>query len=224
MAIDKFKVKALCFDVDGTLNDTDDQFAEQAEPFFRAIRRLLPGQDHKRAARRFVMWAEAPGNTLIGLPDRFGFDDQLIKLVSWLNQNHKSEIKHFRPINGVQNMLERLYGKYPMSVVSAREEQSTREFLRLAGIEKYFVCVAGAQTVKHTKPFPDPIFWAARQMGVQAEDCLMIGDTTVDIRAGKAARAQTVGVLCGFGEEAELRRQGADAIFADTPRLADLLL
>ena len=51
----------------------------------------------------------------------------------------------------------------------------------------------------------------------------MIGDTTVDIRAGKAAGAQTVGVLCGFGEEPELRKIGADEVIADTPKLLDLL-
>jgi phosphoglycolate phosphatase len=52
----------------------------------------------------------------------------------------------------------------------------------------------------------------------------MIGDTTVDIRAGVAAGAQTVGVLCGFGEEPELRRNGANLVLGDTPQLADVLL
>ena len=52
--------------------------------------------------------------------------------------------------------------------------------------------------------------WAAQQMQVKPEECLMVGDTTVDIRAGKSAGAQTVGVLCGFGTERELRRAGAD--------------
>jgi phosphoglycolate phosphatase-like HAD superfamily hydrolase len=51
----------------------------------------------------------------------------------------------------------------------------------------------------------------------------MIGDTTVDILAGKAAGAQTVGVLCGFGEEAELRRAGADLIVKDLKELFDLM-
>ena len=78
--------------------------------------------------------------------------------------------------------------------------------------------------MKHTKPFPDPIFWAAEQMGVPAANCLMIGDTTVDIRAGRSAGAQTVGVLCGFGEEFELRQRGADEILETTPKLAGLLL
>jgi phosphoglycolate phosphatase-like HAD superfamily hydrolase len=61
-------------------------------------------------------------------------------------------------------------------------------------------------------------------MGVDPGACLMIGDTSFDIRAGRAAGAQTVGVLCGFGQEAELHRQGADLILPTTPHLADILL
>jgi phosphoglycolate phosphatase-like HAD superfamily hydrolase len=60
-------------------------------------------------------------------------------------------------------------------------------------------------------------------MNVSPKDCLMIGDTTVDIRAGKSAGAQTVGVLCGFGEEYELRKMGADEILEDTTKLLDIL-
>jgi phosphoglycolate phosphatase len=52
----------------------------------------------------------------------------------------------------------------------------------------------------------------------------MIGDTTVDTRAGKAAGAQTVSVLCGFGEEDELRRKNPDLILPSTANLADVLL
>ncbi len=51
----------------------------------------------------------------------------------------------------------------------------------------------------------------------------MVGDATVDIRSGRFAGAQTIGVLCGFGEEAELRRQGADSILRTTADLGALL-
>ena len=223
MPLDLARIQALCFDVDGTLNDTDDQLVEQAEPFFKATRFLLPGQNYKRAARRFVMWAEAPGNALIGLPDFFGIDDELAKFASWVSQKRKAQIRHFRPIAGVPEMLAALDGKYPMAIVSARDEDSTHEFLRQAGIEKHFVCVAGALTCAHTKPYPDPIYWVAQKMGVKAENCLMIGDTTIDMRAGKAAGARTVGVLCGFGERPELERKGADLILESTPELVEVL-
>ncbi len=51
----------------------------------------------------------------------------------------------------------------------------------------------------------------------------MIGDTTVDIQAGRAAGAQTIGVLCGFGEEEELRRKGADMILTETAEVIQVL-
>ena len=74
----------------------------------------------------------------------------------------------------------------------------------------------------HTKPYPDPILFAARLMDVPPEACLMVGDTTVDIRAGKAAGAQVLGVLCGFGEEAELKQLGADLILKTTSELPEI--
>ena len=52
----------------------------------------------------------------------------------------------------------------------------------------------------------------------------MVGDTTVDIRAGRLAGAQTVGVLCGFGQEVELVRLGADLILPNTADLGRVLL
>jgi len=59
-------------------------------------------------------------------------------------------------------------------------------------------------------------------MRVAPENCLMIGDTTVDIRAGKSAGAQTIGVLSGFGERSELVRAGADLILPDVNHLPAL--
>ncbi|MGQ9833324.1 MAG: HAD family hydrolase, partial [Candidatus Villigracilaceae bacterium] len=63
----------------------------------------------------------------------------------------------------------------------------------------------------------------AQAMNVDPSACLMIGDTLVDIRAGKSAGAQTVGVLCGFGEESELTGQ-ADLVLRSTADLSQVLL
>ena len=109
-------------------------------------------------------------------------------------------------------------------MVSARGGRSTQIFLDQFNLNPFFQAIATAQTCEHTKPFPDPILWAAGQMGVAPTECLMIGDTTVDIRAAKAAGAQSVGVLCGFGEEAELRETGADLILESTAQLSQVLL
>ena len=220
MPLDLQRIRALCFDVDGTLSDTDDVYVQKVLRFFP---RFL-FRDPQRAARKFVMWIESPGNALIGLPDIIGWDDELLGLWEWLNRHRPRPMKHFMMVPGIKAMLERLHGVYPMAVVSARDDTSTRAFLEQFGLTGYFQEIVTALTAEHTKPYPDPILYAAGKMGVAPEHCLMIGDTTVDIRAGKAAGAQTVGVKCGFGEERELKRQGADLILEITSELADVLL
>ncbi len=220
MSLDLQRIQALCFDVDGTLSDTDDLYVE------KVVRFLPPSifRDPERTARRFVMWMESPGNTLIGLPDIVGLDDEMLSLWEWLNRHRPRPMKHFMLIQGVQEMLERLESRYPMAVVSARDEMSTLAFLDKFSLSRYFREIVTAITARHTKPYPDPVLYAADKMGVPPENCLMIGDTSVDIRAGKSAGAQTVGVLCGFGEEDELKSWGADLILESTSLLADVLL
>ncbi len=220
MTLDIPRIKALCFDVDGTLSDTDDLYVQKVTRFFP---RFL-FRDPDRAARRFVMWIEAPGNALLGFADTIGLDDEMAAFIDWLNRHRKMSDKKFLLIPGVNEMLVRLKGKYPMAVVSARDEKGTRRFLEQFDLVKYFDVIVTGQTVEHTKPYPDPIWYAAKKLNVQPEECLMIGDTTVDMRAGTSAGTQKVGVLCGFCEEPELRKFGADLILKNTSDLADTLL
>lgn len=220
MALDTARIKALCFDVDGTLSDTDDVYTQKVLRFFP---RFL-FKDPQHAARRFVMWAEAPGNALLGLTETIGMDDEIVALIDWLSRHQKRSSKTFWLIPGVDGMLKQLKGRYPMSVVSARDEKGTMRFLEQFDLVQYFDAVITGQSAPHTKPYPDPILLAAQRMGVNAGECLMVGDTTVDMRAGKSAGAQTAGVLCGFGEEPELRKKGADTILKTTSELANLLL
>ena len=218
MTLDLPRIKALCFDVDGTLSDTDDYYAQK-------IVRLFPRflfRDPTHTARRLVMWVESPGNALLGFADRIGVDDEMVTVIDWLNRHRKSPPKKYLIVPGVEEMLKEMQGRFPMSVVSARDENSTMRFLTQFDLCKYFDTIITGLSAPHTKPYPDPIFLAAKKLDVRPEECLMIGDTTVDMRAGKAAGAQTVGVLCGFGEEPELRQLGADLILKSTADITAL--
>ena len=219
MSLDLARIKALCFDVDGTLSDTDDLYTQKVVRFFPRI--MFKDRDY--SARRFVMWMEAPGNALLGMADSLGLDDEMVAIINWLERRRKRPAQEFLLIPGVDELLKQLHGCYPMSVVSARDEHGTMAFLERFDLVKYFDAVITGLSAKHTKPYPDPILLAAHRMNTAPENCLMIGDTTVDMRAGKSAGSQAVGVLCGFGEEAELKKFGADLILSDTPKLIDVL-
>jgi len=169
------------------------------------------------------MWIESPGNALLRFADTIGIDDEVAAFIDWMYRNRANPLKKFMLVPGVDEMLIHMKEYYPMAVVSARDEKSAMRFLDQFDLAKYFDVIVTGLSAPHTKPYPDPIFLAAQKMGVRPEECLMIGDTTVDIRAGKSAGAQTVGVLCGFGEEEELRRMGADVILSSTSELPELL-
>ncbi|MFZ6031548.1 MAG: HAD family hydrolase [Chloroflexota bacterium] len=219
------EVRALCFDVDGTLSDTDDQVVRTLTNLFTPVRFAFRNRDPLPFARKIVMFIESPGNLIFGLPDRLGIDSVLHTVGNWLHPLRMGKPgKPFWAIPGMAATLHLLHEHYPMCVVSARDQRSTERFLKQFEITSLFRCVATANTCQHTKPFADPILWAAAQMGVSAPECLMIGDTTVDIRAGKAAGAQTVGVLSGFGELEELERYGADLILPSVAELPGVLL
>ena len=219
MILDIPRIKALCFDVDGTLSDTDDLYAREISGILPRF--LFPDPEH--TARRLVMWIESPGNALLGFADTIGLDDEMVAFIDWLYRHRTNPLKKFMLIPGVEKMLMSLKGHYPMAIVSARDEKSTMRFLNQFDLVKYFDVIVTGLSAPYTKPYPHPILFAAQKMGVKPEECLMIGDTTVDMRAGRSAGAQTVGVLCGFGEEAELRKLGADFILKSTGELADLL-
>jgi HAD superfamily hydrolase (TIGR01549 family) len=170
-----------------------------------------------------VMASEAPANFLIGIPDLIGLDDEIYSLADWVARRSHKKSGKFLLIPGVNEMLETLSMRYPLAVVSARDTRTTELFLQHFGLRRFFQVIVTAQTCAHTKPFADPVLYAAKEMNVDPGDCLMVGDTTVDIRAGNRAGAQTVGVLCGFGEEFELRKVEADMILCATPELVQVL-
>jgi N-acetyl-D-muramate 6-phosphate phosphatase len=160
----------------------------------------------------------------MGVPDWLGIDSHLARFFDWVAERRPpASHGHFVLMDGMQALLPRLAERYPLAVVTARGARAADAFLEQFGLRPYFSAVASALTAAHTKPYPDPVLWAAQTLGVPIENCVMVGDTTVDILAGRRAGAQTVGVLCGFGERAELERSGASLILDNTADLGPIL-
>jgi len=223
VAIDLARVKAICFDVDGTLIDTDDQFVLKLERYLSPIRFLFRQRNSLRIARRLVMFTEGPGNWIYSLSDRLGWDGRIVSLGDrFYEMGIGDHAEPYMLIPGVHEMLVALKTRLPISIISARGQKSTFRFLSQFELVPFFTAIATGQTCMHTKPYPDPLEWVALQMGVSPSDCLVVGDTVVDIVMGKRAGAQTVGVLCGFGEEHELSKAGADLILKNTVEVLDL--
>lgn len=224
MPIDLTRVRALLFDVDGTLADTDDQMISSLDARLGPLHGLFPRRDARPFLRWAVTTAIAPVNTMIGIPDLLHLDQPLIVTSNWVSDHiFRSGPGRFTLMSGVVALLSRLHAGFPLAIVSARSERATLNFLKQYQLDGFFSIIAHAQSARYTKPHPDPIYWCAERLGVAPDACVMIGDTSVDIRCAQRAGAQSIGVLCGFGSRNSLERAGADALLAHTTGLADLL-
>jgi len=225
--LDLTRVKGLLFDVDGTLSNTDDHLVHRISNLLSPVSWMFRDRNPDRFARWVVMAIETPANFFYSLADRLGMDEPLSNLYNRFSRKRRSrqtKQERFWIIPGTREMLASFKGHFQMAVVSARDAETTAHFLEYFDLLPYFDTVVTAHTTKYTKPFPDPVRHAAQALGLEAEDCLMIGDTIVDVSAGKAAGAQTVAVLCGFGTERELARAGAYLILRETPDLVGILI
>jgi len=236
MALDLTRIRALCFDVDGTISDTDDHLVAQLAAVLDRVP-LVSGRRAERLARQIVMTGETPVHAAYALLDRLGLDVPVSQLRARLaavkararqpgqtrNLEALDEVPH-EMMGGVQEMLKVLSAVYPMCTISTGGAPRVERFLEHYGVRDLFTRVIGAETTRRMKPHPEPLLYAAEAMGVAPAHCLMIGDTTIDIRTGTAAGAQTVGVLCGFGTEDELRRTAADLILRTTSDLLGVLM
>ena len=109
-----------------------------------------------------------------------------------------------------------------LGVMTNDTEFGARSHLRSAGVEDHFDFIAGFDSGYGAKPAPGPLLAFAEKMGLAPERVVMVGDSTHDLIAGRAAGMQTLAVLTGLAEVDELR-PFADAILPNIGHVPDWL-
>ena len=102
------------------------------------------------------------------------------------------------------------FAQLPKAVVTNKPYEFTVALLAGIGLLKYFKVVLGGDSLPERKPAPQMLLEAASRCEVEPSKCLMIGDSRVDIIAGKAAGMRTCGFIPGFRGRQELTEAGAD--------------
>ena len=218
--LEKDKIKAILFDLDGTLMDTDDQ---AVEALARRLQRLRLGRAHK-TARRLVMASETPGNAMMTLVDMLGLDGHLMaftnRLRRWRGLHTPSD---FRIMAGAAEMLADLHGRYRLAVVTTRGRSEAEAFLDQYDLGDLFDVVVTRESTWRLKPHPAPIQHASQSLETSVEQCVMVGDTPVDVKSARRAGAWAAAVLCGFGKLGELEKAGAHVVLEHTANLPSWL-
>jgi len=214
----KLRVKAIIFDLDGTLVDSRGAYREAAEMAFASA-----GQ--RKVDARIV--TEIPRRLEENLPIEdliMGAGVERFKEI-YLGAYYRATAEKTRPFPNVAATLERLSSRAMLAVTTRRNvpEVEVRRELAKFGLAKYFRKIVTSQDTLKPKPSPEALIKCAEHLGVRMSDCAVVGDSVIDVRAGKSAGALTVAVLTGIFTREELEREKPDLILQDVSELPEFL-
>lgn len=124
---------------------------------------------------------------------------------------------------GIADTIEALHAAgHRLAVVTAKNEPHARRIAAHLPFGGRFVDVIGATADGSRSHKPELIAEALRRLGLGPDECWMIGDRHMDIEGARHHGMRHVGVLWGFGDEAELREAGAQRLVARPDQLRSL--
>jgi len=220
--LERDNVRAVLFDLDGTLIDTDDSAIERWAGRLKAVDWLFRNRSPELFLRHLIMRGEGWANGALMVLDRLGLDPVVFAVRDWLRRLRRREPRDFPLVDGVGELLQALSVRYRLGVVTTRGRKDVLAFVNQIGRADLFEVLVSRDDVRRLKPHPEPVLKAADALGLPPEQCVLVGDTSPDVRSAKAAGAQAVGVLCGLGLLEDLEQ--ADLILASTADLAAHLL
>ncbi|MFH1017740.1 MAG: HAD-IA family hydrolase [Pseudomonadota bacterium] len=112
-------------------------------------------------------------------------------------------LDHTRLYPGVARTLERLRA-FKLAVLSNKRQIYCDPIIDGLRLRKIFSCVLGGDVLPQKKPDPAPILYILKKLDVEPRRAVMVGDSPVDVAAGRAAGTHTIGLTDGFSPSQEI--------------------
>lgn len=199
--------KAVLFDLDGTLIDTNNLILESYKHTFKKHLDYIPNDNE------IVKYFGEPLKITLSRFDSERIEEMYRTYVEYNEMNHDSMVKE---MDYARETLEELKSKgILLGVVTSKRRIMAERGLRLFNLLDYFdVVITPEDTVKH-KPDPEPILKACEKLKFEPKDVLFVGDSNFDILCGKNAGAKTCLVKYTMLDLEELLRYEPDYVIED---------
>jgi phosphoglycolate phosphatase len=191
-----YPLRAIIFDLDGTLVDS-------AEDLRAALNQLLGGLGLPPIEANEIKGMIGDGvlkmveRALVAAHGDPRRKDALLPRFLEIYQANSANLTRCFP--AVPETLDLLHSKgFRLAVVTNKPVLATNRILEALSLAEFFPVVVGGDSVQQRKPHPAPLLEAARRLGVDVSQSLMVGDNIHDVEAARAAGMRCVAVSYGY--------------------------
>lgn len=211
-------IKAYIFDLDGTLVDSLASIANCANSCLREIGlkehniddyRYFVGDGQYELIKRILIAS--------GDKELCHYDTLLSMYIDRFKDTCHIGCKAYKGMDETLKEL-KLRG-IKLAVLSNKAHINTLKVIKEVYGTELFDVVMGQMDDVPRKPAPDGVFNIMKALNVSAKECVYVGDTSTDMKTGKAAGLFTIGVTWGFRDRDELEMNKADKIIDDASEL-----
>jgi len=213
-------IKGVIFDVDGTIADSVGFFYEIALEVLSIAG--VPPVEKERVYALMRVGDNSPLEKLFppDYPDAVRtmkriFDD---RMAEWMRRYHDETI-------AIPGSIELLHDLHACGFRLGIATSSGRAlpFLDRWGVRQLFDGIVGREDVEIRKPHPEPVLKCLGHLELAPQETVYIGDSPIDIQAGKAAGSYTIGVLTGTSPQHILHLESPDHILPSVAGLSSIL-
>jgi phosphoglycolate phosphatase len=208
--------RAVLLDLDGTLLDTAPDLAAAANAMLADLGR--PGRAPDVIAT--YIGKGIPGlvhRTLTGALDGTAEASLFERALPLFEHRYAEQSgRRARPFPGVVDGLARIRALgLGLGCVTNKAGRFTQALLDGQGLARFFGCVVSGDTLPRRKPDPLPVLHACELLGARPAEAVLIGDSSIDVLAARAAGCAVWCVPYGYNEGRPVEALDSDAVVGD---------
>ncbi len=206
--IEKWGIKCIIFDLDGTLVDTLDKHIEAFAKLFKEINKKIPRKCISENMGR------TPKDILLTLIPELKEDRETLGKYAIRKEEILTTLLDIIPLfKGAKEILEYLKEiKIPRALASSTPKFNVDKMLKSAGIYQYFDVIITGEDITVGKPNPEIFLKAMEKSNFTNSECVIIGDSPHDVHAAKNAEMKIIAVNTGKHSFKELHDTKPDII------------
>ena len=203
------ELKTFLFDLDGTLINSADDIAE-------AVNYTLKQLNREPLTKKEIVKYVGYGAKKLMRDVLKVEDEELIQKGTEIFREFylSNPCVYTTPYPYTEELLKVLKeNNKKVGVITNKYEEVSKRILDKLGLSKYIDIVVGGDTTGEKKPSAKPVNYALNQLNAKSEESILIGDSEVDIQAGKNANTKTGLVLYGYGKIELAKQLKPDYVF-----------